>query len=370
MAGSGIKNSELLDLLATTLPDLPDNEFEVAWDYRDYEVCNRWFKSDKIEVDGGVTIDRRIMLDDSGTARYVRLYEPSTPNVVDVQKKISVPWCQLETSWSIERREILRNRSSAKGFIKMLQVRRVDSMVSLANLLEEKAWATPNDASDDSNPLGLPYWICLGPDGTNEDGSFNGQTVRYGDGSTGTVRAGLDSSTYEKWRNWTAQYTAVNRTLIKRMRKAFRSVRFKSPVVVKDMTEGPSSNFRIYMPLDVAVEFEEIAHGQNDNLGGEIAAFGGATTFRRVPLIDIPQLDTFTVTDGGGNSFSPEPIFMVNHGQFYPIVQEDDWLVESDPETDRTLHNVFTTFVDGSHQFMSSNLRTCGAVLHRAIPAS
>jgi hypothetical protein len=367
---TGIKNTQLLDLLATTLPDLPDNEFEVAWDYRDYEVCNRWFRQDRIDVDGGVTIDRRIMLDDSGTARYVRLYEPSTPNVVDVQKKVSVPWCQLETNWSVERREILRNRNSAKGFIKLLMSRRVDSMVSLANLLEEKAWDVPEDANDDLNPYGLPYWICLANDGINTDGAFNGQTVRYGDGTTGTTRAGLDSSTYDKWRNWTAQYTAVNRALIKRMRRAFRAIRFRSPVVVKDMTEGPSSNFRIYMGLDTIVEFEEIAHGQNDNLGGEVAAFGGATTFRRVPMIDIPQLDSYTVTDGGSNDFEPDPIFMVNHSKFYPIVQEDDWLVESDPETDRTLHNVFTTFVDGSHQFMSTNLRTCGAVLHKVVPAA
>lgn len=367
---AGIKNSQLLDLLATTLPDLPDNEFEVAWDFYDYEVCNRWFQKDRIQVDGGVTIDRRIMLDDSGTARYVRLYEASTPNVVDVQKRTSVPWVQLETNWSIERRELLRNRSSAKGFIKLIMSRRVDSMVSLANLLEIQAWATPNNASDDLLPYGLPYWIALANNGIDTDGDFNGITVRYNDGSTGTTRAGLDSNTFAKWRNWTAQYTSVNRTLIKRMRKAFRSIRFRSPVVVKDITEGPSSNFRIYMPLDVIIEFEEIAQNQNDNLGGEVAAFGGATTFRRVPMIDIPQLNTFTVVDGGSNSFSPDPIYMVNHSKFYPVVQEDDWLVESEPETDRTLHNVFTTFVDGSHQFMSTNLRTCGAVLHKVVPAA
>ena len=367
---NGIKNTQLLDLLATTLPDLPDNEFEVAWDFRDYEVCNRWFQKDKIDVDGGVTIDRRIMLDDSGAARYVRLYTPSTPNVTDVQKRISVPWVQLEVNWSIERRELLRNRSSAKGFIKLIMSRRVDAMVSLANLLEENAWSTPTNASDDLLPLGLPYWLVMANNGINTDGAFNGQTVRYGDNSTGTVRAGLDSANFEKWRNWTAQYTSVNRTLIKRMRKAFRATRFRSPVVVKDLYEGPSSNFRIYMDLDTIVEFEEIAHNQNDNLGGEVAAFGGSTTFRRIPLIDIPQLDTFTVQDGGSNTFSPDPIYMVNHSKFYPIVQEDDWLVESDPETDRTLHNLFTTFVDGSHQFMSTNLRTAGAVLHKVIPAA
>jgi hypothetical protein len=188
-------------------------------------------------------------------------------------------------------------------------------------------------------------------------------------GGTATIRAGLDSATYAKWRNYYATYTTINRTLIKRMRKAFRAIRFKSPVVVKDMTEGPSSNFRIYMGLNTITEFEELAHGQNDNLGAEIADFGGATTFRRVPMMDIPQLDYFVLYGASATANYTDPIFMVNHSKFYPIVQEDDWLVESEPETDRQQHNVFTTFVDGSHQFMSTNLRTAGAVIHKKITA-
>ena len=34
-----VKNSDLADLIAITLNDLPKQEFEVAWDSQDYEFC-------------------------------------------------------------------------------------------------------------------------------------------------------------------------------------------------------------------------------------------------------------------------------------------------------------------------------------------
>lgn len=367
---TGVKNSQLLDLLNTTLPDLPDNEFEVAWDYEDYEVVNRWFRRDRVDVDGGTTIDRRIMLDDSGAARYVRLYEPSQMTVNDVLKKTSIPWCQLETNWSVHKLEVLRNRSSVKGFIKLLMARRVDAMVALANMIEDRAWETPDDEDDDKHPFGLPYWLCLADDGTTSEGGFIGKTVRFGDGSTSNTRAGLSSSKYDKWRNWAATYEKVNRTLVKRMRKAALKTRFRSPMIVRDIRETPSDNYRIYMGSDTLIEFEEQAHAQNDNLGADIARYRGATLFNRIPMVHIPQLDDYTIQDGGGNDFNPEPIFGVNHNKFYPIVQEDFWLAESEPQTDRQNHNVFTTFVDGAHQYFCSNLRTAGWAIHKKVPSS
>ena len=354
----GIKNSQLADLIATTLPDLPKNRFEVAFDYENYEVCNRWFREDRVDVDGGTHIERNIMLDDSGNARYVRLFQTSSINVADVQKKITIPWCQLETHWSMERREVLRNRNNAKGFIKLIKSRRVDGMISLANLIEQRAWKTPQNANDDLYPFGLPYWICMANAGVTGEG-FIGQTARFQDGSTTTVIAGMDAAAHDKWRNYAATYTTFNATVIKKMRKLFTAIQFKQPMLVKDLEQGPLSNYRIYMGLDEVTEFETMAEAQNDNLGPDLAKFQGVTTFRRVPVVYIPLLDDDQY----------DPIYFINHNKFYPVVQEDDWLVESEPMSDRLQHNVITTFVDGSHQFLCTNRRVGGGVLHKPIAA-
>ena len=66
-----VKNSALLDLIETTLPDLPEQYFEITWDRQDYEFC-RIYQTERMEVDGGTSIKRKLMLDDTGNARYRR----------------------------------------------------------------------------------------------------------------------------------------------------------------------------------------------------------------------------------------------------------------------------------------------------------
>ena len=129
---AGIANAQLLDLTATTLKNLPKMEFEVALNYQEYPVCNQWFQTDKVQIESGISIERNIILDTSGNARHVRLYQKTPINVTDVHHKITAPWCQVQTFWSIERREMLRNRAPAR-FIGLLKGRRIDGTLDLAD---------------------------------------------------------------------------------------------------------------------------------------------------------------------------------------------------------------------------------------------
>ncbi len=366
---TGIPNSDLLDLTRTTLENLPDMEFEVPLDFQQYPVCNMWFPEHKREVDSGTSIERNILLDDSGNARFVRLYQKTPINVTDVQKKITAPWVQLQTHYSIERREALRNRTPAR-YINLIQSRRTDSMLSLADLLEQKGFATPTSESDDLNPRGLPYWLGFRDDGSSGEG-FDSDTVRFSGGTTSNTKAGLDASAAAnaKWRNYSATYTAINADFVKKMRKAFHATSFRSPMLVSEIEKG-TNQFRIYMALDELTEYEDLATKQNDNLGSDLDPFHGMTTFRRVPIQYTPQLDDFTVVDGGTNDFALDPIFAVNHAKFFPFVLEGDWMRESEPMIDVEQHNVQTVFVDCSFQFFCTNVREAGFTMHKVIPAS
>lgn len=366
---AGISNADLIDLTRTTLENLPNMQFEVPLDFQRYPVCNMWFKDKKRQIDSGTSIERNIMLDDSGNARFVRLYQKTPINVADVQKKITAPWVQLQTHWSIERREALRNRKPAQ-YISLIETRRVDAMMALANLLERKAWDTPTSAADDLNPRGVPYWLNFRDDGDAGQG-FDAKTIRYAGGSTSTEKAGLDGNlaANTKWRNYAATYTAINADFIKRMRRAFHATSFKSPMLVKDIETGRSSYY-IYMGLDSLTDYEDLATKQNDNLGRDLDPFHGMTTFRRVPIEYTPQLDDVTVVDGGDNDFSPSPIYAINHDKFFPITLEGDWMREGDPMIDVEQHNVQTVFVDSSFQFFCNNVREAGFVMHKDIPAS
>jgi hypothetical protein len=366
---SGISNSDLLDLTRTTLANLPDMQFEVPLDFQRYPVCNMWFNREKKQVDSGTSIERNIMLDTSGNARFVRLYQKTPINVTDVQKKITAPWVQVQTHYSIERREALRNRTPAR-YVSLIQSRRTDATLDLADLLERKAWETPISASDDLNPRGVPYWLSLRNDGNSGQG-FDGQTIRYAGGTTSTEKAGLDGSlaANTKWRNYAATYTAINADFVKRMRRAFHATNFRSPMLVKDIETG-RNRYYIYMGLDNLTDYEDLATKQNDNLGRDLDPFHGMTTFRRVPIEYTPVLDDFTILDGGDNDFKPSPIFAINHDKFFPIVLEGDFMRESEPMIDVEQHNVQTVFTDSSFQFFCNNVREAGFVMHKVIPSS
>lgn len=356
---SGLTTDQLIDLTRTTLENLPNQEFEVALDMQNYPVVNEWFKGMKKQMGSGTSIKRNIVLDTSGNARMVKLYQKTPINVSDIQKQIDAPWVNVQTHWSIERREAAFNRSPS-GFVNLLKSRRIDATLDLAELLEAQAWGTPISSSDDLNAYGLPYWLSMLEDGATAAG-FNAYRVRYSGGTSSTTKGGIDgsASANSKWRNYAFTRTGINEDFIKAMRKAFHSTRFVSPMTVKDLQKGPASNYRIYMGIDELTEYEDLVTQANDNLGRDLDPFHGVTTFKRVPIIVTPTLDDKDYA----------PIYAVNHSKFFPYVLTGEWMREDGPHKDVEQHNVATTFIDGTFNFFCTNVREGGFVCHTAIPS-
>jgi hypothetical protein len=352
----GITNDQLIDLQKTTLANLPSMDFEYALKYQDYLVVNEWFQKEKVQEESGTSIERNIVLDHNGNARHVRLYQKTSINQGDTQRKVTAPWVQVQSHYAYERREALRNRKPS-AYINLLKSKRIDGMVALAELLEDRAWQTPLNASDDLNPRGLPYWLVKAGSGVASTGGFIGKTVVYGDATTATSIGGIDANVESRWRNYAATYDNLTSTgtFTARLRKAFHATQFRSPMTVSDLKMGPLSKYRLYSGLDTLVAYEELVTNKNtDNLGADIGKFHGVTAFNRVPLMYAPPLDA----DADG------VVYGVNHAKFFPITQSGDWMRESEPMKDVEMHNVIVTFIDGSYNFFCSNRRTGGFVVH------
>jgi len=359
-----IKNDDLADLIETTLNDLPKQEFEVAWDDQDYEFC-RIYQTERMEIDGGPEIERKVMLDDTGNARYRRLFDTDEPAVGDVMHTIKVPWTQIGTNYSWDRLEIMRNKNSAKGFIKLMTVRRVDALWSLAKLIEAKAWSTPDSSSDDLHPYGVPYYLTHYTDASgtlNTGAGFNGVAAKFQDGNyTGTI-AGINAVNEAKWRNYCALYTSVNNAMLKAFRTAFVSTRFKPPLFVNDPASKRNAQKRVYASLDIVTDLMDLADQKDDRHSGKDVLSnlkvddGGLCYVNRLPVIYIPSLDGVDYT----------PIYCIDFAKFIPYVQDGYWMEEGEPMTDRGQHTTFTVFLDGSHNNLCLNRRTCGFVLHKA----
>jgi len=365
-----VKNAQLIDLIETTLADLPKQYFEVMWDNEDYEFC-RIYQTERMEIDGGESIKRKVMLDNSGNARYRRLYDTDEPTVGDVMDTITVPWTQIGTNYSWDVLEIKRNSNSAKGFIRLMEVRRIDGLWSLADLIEERAWKCPQSATDDLYPYGVPYYIQHLNDGETTAG-FYAETVLYQNGSTGTVCAGIDANAKSKWKSYAAIYTAIDNALLKIFRKAFLKTRFKAPLFINDPSQKMQAAKRIYCDSDTAVALQDLADQRDDRhtgkelLGNIRMDDGGLVYINRLPVVYIPQLEGYT-TPQTSHETETAPIFCVDFRKFIPYVQDGYWMVEKEPMTDRRQHTTFTVFLDGSHNNLCVNRRTAGFVIHKAI---
>ena len=370
---SSVKNEDLIDLIATTLPDLPEQYFEVTWDNTDYEFC-RIYQTERMEIDGGTDIQRKVIFDDNGNARYCYMFDTDEPSVTDALDTITVPWTQLKTHYSWDKLEILRNKNSAKGFIRLLETRRITGLWSLAKLIEERAWKTPTSATDKLYPYGVPYYLNHLAAGGTTDG-FVANTIRYQNGTTGFVCAGIDAATgtgEAKWRNYAALYTTVDNALLNTFRKAFLLTKFKAPLFINDPAQKRNAAKRVYTDADTAVNLQDLADAKDDKhtgkdvLGNIRMDDGGLVYVNRLPVVYIGNLDGYTEP---ATDVATAPIYCVDFEKFIPYVQDGYWMEESEPMTDRRQHTTFTVFLDGSHNNLCVNRRTAGFVLHKAIPA-
>jgi hypothetical protein len=341
-----LTDSQILDLAKATQKELGRSRFQqIAQNLRDYEVMGRWLKKDKMVIDSGMGIQRTLMNKLSRAGKMVGLHEADAVNIADVLAQIEVPWRRYTTNYSWERRELLQNGGAAK-IVDIMKVRKMDMTISTAEDMEEYAWSAPASSTDKLTAWGIPYWIVK-----NGTQGFNG-----GNPTGFSDCAGIDASTDTKWRNYTDVYTTVNQAdLITKMRRAALKIAFKSPVQVEDFTQGTGDKMRVYLNDETLLTMEGLLREQNDNLGGDVASFGGTLTFKRHPIIGTEILNTDT----------SNPIYMINHGTFYPVVLKGDYLRETEPKVAANQHNTFVVHCDLSYNFLNVDRRR-NAVLYVA----
>ena len=358
-----IKQSALLDLIATTINDLPHQEFEVGWDNQDYEFC-RIYQQERMVVDGGTQIERKIAMDESGNANYRRVYDIDNPKVDNIVKTIKVPWCLIGTNYSWDEFELLQQKNSVKGFVQVIKVKRLDGLWSLANLIEDRAWKTPTSKSDDLFPYGVPYYLNMfdTAGNINTTAGFVGASIVYQDTTKDTVCAGIDANAEAKWRNYAAVYTAIDNSFLKACRLAFMYTNFKVPLFINDPQSKRNAAKRIYAGFDTVAELMNLADMREDNhtgtelLGNLRVDEGGVCYINRLPVVPIPQL----------NGASYTPLYCVDFSKFVPVVHDGYWMEEKEPMVSRGQHTTYTVYLDGAHNNLCLNRRTAGFVMHKS----
>ena len=361
----GVSMQDHVDLLRTTLPDLPKQRFEVMWTYQQY-IANQIFAEKKVIIDGGTSVRRNVVLSHTGQARFRQMFDTDTVNVDYVHKQIDIPWTQLSTQYAWDEVELLTQMNSAKAYISLIKTRVNDALWALADLVEERFWLTPTNSTDVLYPYGIPYYLNKLTAAVTT-GGFSGQTIRYQDASTGTVCGGLDAATETKWRNYADVYTTVDNALLKKFRTAFRSTQFVPPRFITNPGEDASIERALYTKGTVFDSLCDLADKRDDNhtpedlMGGvRVRVDGqGIPRVNGYPLLYVPVLDTD----------SDDPIYCLDTSKLKAIVQDGYWMKEKDPMQSPMQHTVLVVYVDGRCCILCINRRTAGFVLHKVTSA-
>jgi len=354
---------DVADLVASILPDLDRMNWEqIAQPLQDYEMMSHWLKDDKIVFGDGIAIRKNLLTQLSGqAASHTGMTDTDDVDIPDLMDDIIVPWRHAQTKWGYHyQTDILMNRGQSR-INDTVKPRRQAAMIELAGELEKKAWQVPS-TTDKLNPYGLPYWVVY-----NATTGFNGGYPTGPDGVAWTNIAGLDLTQSPNFRNYTAQYTAVSKDdLLPKMRTALRLTNFRSPISREEMSTKRGNDRRYYCNEATCSAFEQIGEAQNENLGRDLAPYtagsghggvqdvDGTITFKKNPIVWVPQLDDTTVFP---TTIANAPIYQIDHAVFYPYCLKGDYLRETGPVVAPNQHNMYRVFIDLTYNILCTNRR-------------
>jgi len=367
----GYTYDQLAGLVAFTHTRYPKQELTVTWDDNRFEAA-RIFNQESMKKQGGTTITGKAILSPTGNARYVGYYEIDELSQGETAHTFTMPWARVTTNWSWDEFEILQNKSNPEGFIDLAKVKEMQAMWDLANLFEDCLWQAPTSATDDKFPRGVPYYIRMADADASTVGDFVGQTIRYRNGTTGTDCAGIDAAVYSTWKNWADTYTAVDNSLVKKLRTAFLYQEFKPPIGAEQFEVRKAAKARIYTGRPVKaslfdyLDAKDDVHQTKEVFGRMVVSNGGTDMMiNGLDVVGIKSLDAATDPETGDDT---DPIYYIDFSHFQPIVYAGYWMERRGPVHGGTKqHTVWTMFKDGAHNVWCDSPRSAGFVIHKAL---
>jgi hypothetical protein len=254
---------------------------DMQTDITDHVAVREMWKGRQKKFDGGADWEFAVQMDHNHSARTVGLFETDGSSLTDTMKNGKVGPRHVNAHYEYDQRESAFQRGGL-GIVDLVNTRYVGMMVSFYELLEELLWGKPIDSSDGKTPYGIAYWVVK-----NATEGFNGGNPSgFTDG-----RAGISTTDYPRFANWTAQYTNITKTdLIRKMRRAHRKTRFRSPISHAVPSLASMKN-GIYTNDTVIGIMEELLEANNMNLGNDLASKDGRTMFKSTPVTYVPYLD-------------------------------------------------------------------------------
>jgi len=329
---------QIADLVTSTLKELGRGKFtDISYDLQRFTALNHIMTDEKETLQGGQEVQFNVLVKNGGAAKMVGLYNVDNPNVTDGLETAKVPWRRASVPYSYDLGEFNINAGNEYRILDLIKTRRHMALTSLAEILETQAWGKPTSSDDNLNAMGILYWIVKAA-----------TKGFYGVAPSGfTTCAGLSSTTYPNWRNWSGTYSTISATdLVAKIREALTFTQFEAPAkIVGDYNTGDKKS--IYTNYTVVSALEEQLRANNDQLGTDLAYGDGQVLIRKIPVEWVPALETDTTN----------PVYGINWGVFKCVGLAGEWMTETKPFMAANQHKVLTGFTDCTFNFICRDRR-------------
>lgn len=327
---------QINDLIVTTLRDLGKNRYtEIATNLQKHTAMRNLFKKNRVELTSGFGLQWDVKVAQTNAAQNVGLGATDVVNDIDTMTQATADWRNTSTNYAIIGQVMDMNREPSR-IVNYVASKRTDSLISLAELMENNFWGPPVAASDNLTPWGVNTWFVK-----NATEGFNGGAP------SGYTTIGLNPTTYPNWNNYTAPYTDITKTdLIRKWRKAATFTGWQPPVDgIPSFNTGDDYGF--YTNYGVIGPCEELLEAQNDDLGPDIASQDGQLMFRRTPVVWVPKLEADTTN----------PVYGLNWGLFKTFILQGWWLKETNVPVYPGQHTISAHFIDCTYQWAARSRR-------------
>ena len=346
--------SGIQDIVNSTLKELGRGRIQqVAQSLVGYPTCDYFFRREgdgRMVLDDGYEVQRSVWIKTQNVASSGGLWEADPVlNVENLTATASAPWRYYKAYWAMDQREVDVNSGPSRIF-EMIKVRRNNAWLKLIEKLDNHLWTLPS-ASATTDLYGIPYAVVK-----NSSTGFNG-----GHPSGYSDVYNISRTTYTNWKNYTATYTTVTKSdLITTMRTGYRAMRFQDieGLSLQDYRKG-RDRYVNFVNTDTMAGFENVGEAQNENLGRDVAPFEGAKdvyrfegslTFRRKPIVYVPQLDTDT----------DDPVYSLDLSTWCMYVRRAFNMKQTGPVEVADNHNAFSYWYDLACQLMCVDPRRNG----------
>ena len=307
----GIAAEFIDDLAITTLENVRKGPWaDIAHDFQRFVALRQLMQKHKIGLQAGDFINFEVRTSRGVAGKNVLIGEPVSVNIPNMFSVGRVDWRHSRVPWAYNTTTLMMNRSPER-IISLLTAARLAAFGEAAELMEENWWRSAG-IDDNKTPFPLAYWVVK-----NATKGFNGgNPTGFSAGA-----AGLISSTFPNWANWTDQYTDITQDdAVMKMTEAFEKTRFEAPFKHEQHGSGNRA-LSLFMNYDTWRDFIRIAQQQNDRIGFSLNPAAGKVNFHGVVLEWVPALASDT----------SNPIYFVDFDKFKFVFLKGRYMTETGP---------------------------------------